>query len=356
VSTFDAVRDLPLEIERVELERLSRDVSSGFTRETTVVHLFGAGEEGVGEDVTYDALDHAAFRPVADELPLGGSHTLDSFSRLVASLALFPEGPRRPASQEYRRWAFESAALDLALRQADRSLADAVGREARPVRFVVSKRLPDPPSVAPLLRLRERYPSLQLKLDPTSSWTDELVDELRQTGAVCAVDFKSFYSGTIVDQAPDPALYERVARGLPDAWIEDPALTPETEAVIERYRDRITWDAPIHSIEDIEARPYSPRMINVKPSRFGTVQALFDTYDYLDARGIRAYGGGQFELGPGRGQIQYLASLFHPDEPNDVAPGEFNDPDPPPGLPSSPLPATPSATGFRWAESGSGHV
>jgi hypothetical protein len=90
-------------------------------------------------------------------------------------------------------------------------------------------------------------------------------------------------------------------------------------------------------------------MINVKPSRFGTVQALFDTYDYLDARGIRAYGGGQFELGPGRGQIQYLASLFHPDEPNDVAPGGFNDPDPPPGLPSSPLRPTPASTGFRWA-------
>ena len=29
-------------------------------------------------------------------------------------------------------------------------------------------------------------------------------------------------------------------------------------------------------------------------------------------RGIALYGGGQFELGPGRGHIQYLASLFHP--------------------------------------------
>ena len=35
------------------------------------------------------------------------------------------------------------------------------------------------------------------------------------------------------------------------------------------------------------------------------------------------YGGGQFELGPGRGQIQYLASVFHPDGPNDVAPTGF---------------------------------
>ena len=50
------------------------------------------------------------------------------------------------------------------------------------------------------------------------------------------------------------------------------------------------------------------------------------------------YGGGQFELGPGRGQIQYLASLFHPDGPNDVAPKGYNAPEPASGLETSPLP------------------
>jgi hypothetical protein len=49
------------------------------------------------------------------------------------------------------------------------------------------------------------------------------------------------------------------------------------------------------------------------------------------------YGGGQFELGPGRGQIQYLASLFHPDGSNDVAPGGYNEVEPRAGLPESPL-------------------
>jgi hypothetical protein len=88
----------------------------------------------------------------------------------------------------------------------------------------------------------------------------------------------------------------------------------------------------------------------VKPSRFGSLRALCDAYDYLAERGIRAYGGGQFELGPGRGQIQYLASLFHPDTPNDVAPSGYNLPDTPSGLPTSPLEPVPSATGFRWGE------
>jgi len=60
------------------------------------------------------------------------------------------------------------------------------------------------------------------------------------------------------------------------------------------------------------------------------------------------YGGGQFELGPGRGHIQYLASLFHPDTPNDTAPGGYNDPSVPAGLPASPLEPQPHPTGFRW--------
>ena len=75
------------------------------------------------------------------------------------------------------------------------------------------------------------------------------------------------------------------------------------------------------------------------------------TYDYLDDRGIRAYGGGQWELSCGRGQIQYLASLFHPDTPNDVAPIGYGDPNVPDGLPASPLAPAASETGFRWDSS-----
>ena len=114
------------------------------------------------------------------------------------------------------------------------------------------------------------------------------------------------------------------------------------------HRDRITWDADIHSIADIEALPFAPRMVNLKPSRRGGVQPLFDAYDYTAEHGIGAYGGGQFELGPGRGQAQYLASLFHPATPNDLAPVPFNQEDPPAGLPDSPLPVSAAPVGFRW--------
>ena len=74
--------------------------------------------------------------------------------------------------------------------------------------------------------------------------------------------------------------------------------------------------------------PWSPpRTVNIKPSRFGPIGHLFAAYDYCEERGIGAYGGGQTELGPGRGQIQYLASIFHPDTPNDIAPRGYNDPE-----------------------------
>ncbi|GAC1323300.1 MAG: hypothetical protein NVSMB25_19470 [Thermoleophilaceae bacterium] len=350
MGTYDRIADLPIEIEGYRLEPLERDVSSDFTRLSTVVRLNGGGEEGLGEDVTYDALDHVAFQDAGPGLDLAGSHTLEGFSRLIGSLDLFPAEPIRPVSRIYRRWAFESAALDLALRQAGESLAERLAKPPRPLTFVVSLRLGEPPSLEPVTRRLESYPDLRFKIDATSSWSEGLIAELVATGAVDSIDLKGQYKGSPVDQGADPLLYERVATAFPHAWLEDPALTDETGPVLAPHRDRITWDAVIHSVEDIDALPFPPRMVNIKPSRFGSVAALFAAYDLCAERGIGAYGGGQFELGPGRGQIQYLASLFHPDTPNDVAPGGFNDPDPRPGLPTSPLMPAVRPTGFLTTE------
>jgi hypothetical protein len=348
VSTYAKVTELPVEVESYELEPHELEVSSDFTRLTTVIRLHGGGEEGVGEDVTYDALDHIAQQDAGPSLPLAGSYSLGGLCEKIGGLDLFPSEPVRDVSRLYRRWAFESAALDLALRQAGRSLADVLDREMRPVTFVMSMRLPPPPTVDPVRKRLDKYPTLRFKLDPTSDWTDELIAGLVETGAIDSVDFKGYYKGTVVDQPADPDLYRRVIEAFPNAWIEDPAITDETLPILEPQHDRITYDAPIHSIADIEALRWPPKMVNVKPSRFGSLQALMDGYDYLDERGIRAYGGGQWELSCGRGQIQYLASLFHPDTPNDVAPIGYGSPDVPSGLPASPLEPSPSDTGFRW--------
>ncbi len=243
---YDAVAELPLEIDSYELERLEYVVSPEFTRVTTLVHLRGSGEEGIGEDVTYTSTDH----PPPDDLPLAGSHVLDSLSELLDRLTIFAEEPQMKASHDYRRWAFESAALDLALRQAGRSLAEAVRREPRPVKFVSSRRLAEPQSADQLRPWLEMYPSLRFKLDPMSSWDDELIADLAATGAVDSVDLKGQYEGTVVDQPPDPVLYRRVIDGFPEAWIEDPAINDETRPILEPHAERITWDAPIHYLAE----------------------------------------------------------------------------------------------------------
>jgi hypothetical protein len=349
VSTFDLLADLPVEVERYTLEGLRLQVSSGFERLTTVVHLHGGGAEGVGEDVVYQAEDHVAFQEAGPVHDLAGSYRLADFCELIDSLDLFPVEPEMEVSRLYRRWTFHSAALDLALRQAGRPLHAVLGREPSPLTFVVSLRLGDPATIAPVERRLAHYPTLRFKLDATTNWTPELIDALAATGAVDSIDFKALYRGTIVDQPPDPVLYQRVVAAFPDAWLEDPdVVTAETAAALAGEHDRITWDAPIHSISDIEALPFPPRMVNLKPSRIGGLPSLCAAYDYCAEHGIGAYGGGQFELGPGRGQAQYLASLFHPDTPNDLAPSGFNVDDPPAGLPSSPLPPAPDAAGFRW--------
>jgi hypothetical protein len=327
VSTYDAVKDLPLHIDGYELEPLEQEVARGFTLRRTVIVLRGAGEEGRGEEVDYNPAIQQEFQARRGELALVGRHTLDSFSVLQSG------------QTEYRRWGLESAALDLALRQAGIPLAEAIGRTPRPVRFVVSTR------IANVAGWRALYPELRFKLDPDRDWTDELVAQLSDAAVVETADFKGIYRGDF-GSPPDPDLYARIAAAFPQAWLEDPALTGDTSRVLEPHRDRITWDAGIHEWSDVEALPFRPRCLNSKPSRFGSVKRLFDFYDACEREGIALYGGGQFELGPGRAQIQLLASLFHPDAPNDVAPSGYNATEPVAGLPVSPLELTPQA-GFR---------
>ena len=327
MATYDSLRSLPLHIDGYYLEPLEREVARGFTLRRTVIVLHGPGEEGRGEEVDYDATQQTRFQEQGGKMPLAGEHTLDSFSLLQSG------------QTEYRRWALESAALDLALRQSGQSLGEAIGRAPQPLRFVVSTR------VASVPRWLELYPELRFKLDPGTDWTDEIVTALAATGRVETVDFKGIFRGEF-GAPPDPSLYGRIVVAFPGAWIEDPALTPATSAILAEQRERITWDAGIHEWSDVEALPFAPRALNCKPSRFGSVKRLFDFYDACEERGIALYGGGQYELGPGRDQIQLLASLFHHDAPNDVAPNGFNVTEPVTGLPVSPLAIEP-APGFR---------
>jgi hypothetical protein len=177
MSTYDAVKDLPLEIEGYELEPLEQEVARGFTLRRTAVVLHGGGQEGRGEEVDYNPVIQQEFQARRGELPVAGEHTFESFSLLQSG------------QTEYRRWGLESAALDLALRQAGLSLGEAIGRAPQPLRFVVSTRVAN---VTPWLDL---YPGTRFKLDPDRDWSDEIVAQLSGAGVVDTVDFKGIYRG-----------------------------------------------------------------------------------------------------------------------------------------------------------------
>ena len=340
---------LPLVVETCEYERLQSQLTNDFDRITTQVRLVGGGADGLGEDVSVFKEDGRTLHEIQPALPLAGEWTIGSFCDHLATIELWETRPEWEAALNYRTWAYESAALDLALRQAGRAFHDVLGLDPQPVRFVNSLGLGKEPSVEPLRRRIERAPGVRFKLDAETSWTPELVDEVAATGAVDTIDFKGHYGLEIEDPDALAPLYDRIIAAFPNAYLEDPHDRPEIAARLTDDLDRVSYDAPIHGAGDIGATPLAGRAVNVKPCRIGTVRGLLEVYARCAREERPMYGGGMAELGVGRGQIELLAALFHPDGPNDVAPSAYNEDEPKGDLPTSPLPPRPDATGFRWS-------
>ena len=325
---FDQLAALEVGVEDLALERLEFETVR-WVRVSTVVAISGGGETGRGEDVSYATPDQDAHQRM--DLPaLRGRRTLAEWSAVLDQTNLIPVPPSVPDARAYRRWAYESALLDLALRQNGLSFSAALGREARPVRFCASP-TGDPRG------LLEHYPELELKIDARVDWTADDMARLAGTGRVRVVDLKGHYSGEWNRLPDDPAAFSAaVAEVFPDVVIEDPMLGPAMAPVIAANSHRMSFDAPVHSLADLLALPQTG-WCNIKPSRFATTERLLECVDHCERSGMRMYGGGQFELGPGRRQIQAIAATLYPDGPNDVAPGGYNAAHPGPGLPSSPL-------------------
>jgi hypothetical protein len=347
-SLWPRLAGLPFVIEACEYERLRAVLAYEFERITTHVRLVGAGVDGLGEDVSVFREDGTALHETRPALPLEGEWTLAGFCEHVATLEMWSEPPERDAALRFRQWAFESAALDLALRQAGHSLHDVLGLEPEPVRFVNSLGLGKEPSIEPVRRRLARSPGVRFKLDVEATWPPALVDEVAVTGAVATIDFKGLYGFEVKDAGALGALYDRVLAAFPNAYLEDPHDLPEIAPRLADHLERVSYDAPIRGADDIGATPLAGRVVNVKPSRIGSLRELFEVYARCAREQRPMYGGGMGELGVGRGQIELLAALFHPDAPNDVAPRAYNEKDPPGELPASPLTPRPEATGFRW--------
>src|SRR6201995_793179 len=142
MASYDAIKDLPLEVEECSFEGLEFAIGE-FERLTTVVKLRGCGEEGIGEDVVYDQVDHIGQQSHGPPAGLAHPGTFDEFSKRLDGIDLFPAGEpeRGDVSRDYRRWADESAALARARRRGGTTLGAALGREPRALNFVSSLRL-----------------------------------------------------------------------------------------------------------------------------------------------------------------------------------------------------------------------
>ena len=233
-SLWPRLAQLPLVVEACEFDRLRAVLANDFERITTQVRLVGDGADGLGEDIAVFREDGTALHEARPALPLEGKWTLAGFCEHVAELELWPEPPEWDSAVRYRNWAFESAALDLALRQAGRSLHDVLGLEPQPVRFVNSLGLGEEPSIEPVRRRLARSPGVRFKIDAEVTWTPALVDAVAATGAVDTIDFKGQYGIDIKDPEALAALYDHVLDGVPARVPGGPARPARDRAAARR--------------------------------------------------------------------------------------------------------------------------
>src|SRR5438105_5602236 len=164
-SLWSRLAGLALIVEGCEYDRLHAMFAYESERVTTQVRLVGAGTDGLGEDISVFREDGTTLHETRRSLPLEGEWTLASFCDHLAALELWPEPPAWDGAWRYRNWAFESAALDLALGQAGRWLHDVLGLTPQPVRFVNSLGRGKQPSIEPVLRRPVRPPGDRLHSD-----------------------------------------------------------------------------------------------------------------------------------------------------------------------------------------------
>ena len=214
-----------------------------------------------------------------------------------------------------------------------------LGRAYRPVRFVASTRA----KIDPYLELN---PTLEFKLDVEKDWDRALMERLAATDRVRVLDLKAYYRGTAVDLEPDPELYRAVVEAFPDVVIEDRVARGRLPRGAGRRRGAAELrraDPLVERRRQAAARAAlaQHQAVALRDARASSLECI----EECEEHGIRMYGGGQFELGPGRRQIQRLASLFYADGPNDVAPSEYNDGPARDGSPDEPAPP-PEGVGF----------
>ena len=342
---YDLVRDLPLEIDgsRVRGRDASRSRPSSRARRHVVMRGGGARGPRRGRHLRPG---RARPGPLPAARRCTGSWTLDSLSKHLDELELFPAGePGQHAYRDYRRWAFESVGARPRA-AAGRPLAR---RGARTRGAAADVRLVDPRHLA--RRLARALPRAALQARPDAGVDGRAGRDARgarqrrrrrpegpvprhgrrQPGRPGALPARRRRLPGRVDRGPGAdAGDRRRARAAPR-----PHHVGRADPLVGRRRGAA-----------VRARGASTASRRASARSRGCSSST----TAAPRHGIALYGGGQFELGVGRGQIQLLAALFHPDGSNDVAPGGYNAPEPLPGLGRARSTRARQPLGFRRAE------
>ena len=189
---------------------------------------------------------------------------------------------------DYRRWGFESAALDLALRQAGVSLHEVLGRGAAAGAL---RRLDRARRTDGAERLRASTGHALQARSRRATGTRPLVAELAELDCV---DVRRLQGGVHVAGAASGrrrrALYRPRRRGAPGRADRgsgrrrsreggDPRAAPRPDHLGRRRSIRST---------DVDALPFPPRVLNSKPSRFGSAPPAARVLRLLRERGYPA--------------------------------------------------------------------
>ena len=322
----DRLSALPVAIDGLRVERGALVVEGYYdeARPTGFAVLRGHGLTGRGECVAWTPAEQAEFAAACDRLDLPRRSTVGETAGLLA----------RDLDDPYHRAAVEGAAIDLALRQANTNPFALAGLPARPVAFCRSIGVADDPQAA-IVPVLEGDPDARIKIDvPDEGWPPTAWEILADTGRIVVLDFKR---GSDLDQV-------RLAHAaMPRAWLEDPPVEAVTLDPRGSWRERVALDGYVLAAVDLDDPEIPPAAVNVKAPRLGGWIEALRCLEECRHRGLHAYVGGMFEIGPGRLQARVLASLFTADAWNDVAPIAT-------GIggaePSSPLPQTDRYSGF----------
>ena len=112
---------------------------------------------------------------------------------------------------------------------------------------------------------------------------------------------------------------------FPDAYLEDPHDLPEIAQRLGDDLERVSYDSPIRSAEDNSTTPLAGRVVNVKPSRIGSLRALSEVYARCAREERPMYGGGMGELGWAEGRSSCSSRCFTPTRPTTWRPAPYNE-------------------------------